>query len=141
MPFDSSQKLIAANWIIAYIATFAFSMTVFMYTAPWLGSQPIEELPTSNLDYNPPPAEIQTFWNNHGQAVYSKRGLISEEPVKFGLCVIALYLGMTTFQKVARRATVELEKCQVPWADLFLIVPALIAMFLAFRLQSYFFYY
>jgi len=140
MPFDSSQKLIAANGIIAYIATFAFSMTVFMYTAPWLDSQPIEELPTSNLDYSPPSAEIQTFWNNHGQAVYSKRGLISEEPVKFGLCVIAFFLGITTFDKVARRTTVELEKCDVTGAHLFLIVPALIAIFLAFRLQSYFFY-
>ena len=140
MPFDSSQKLIATNWIIAYIATFAFSMTVFMYTAPWLDSQPIEELPTSNLDYSPPSAEIQTFWNNHGQAVYSKRGLISEEPVKFGLCVIAFYLGMITFKKVARRATVELEKCQVPSAHVFLIVPALIAMYLAFRLPPYFYY-
>lgn len=140
MSINSRQKLIAAAWIIAYIATFAFSMTVFVYTAPWLGSQPIERLPASYLDYNPPPEEIQTFWYSQREAVFSKRGLISEEPVKFGLCVVAFFLGMTTFRMVAKRASVELEKCQVPWPDVFLIVPALIAIFLALRLARFFNY-
>ena len=124
--------------MFAYFVTFAFAMTVFMYTAPWIFSQPIEELSSSNLDYNPPPAEIQTFWNNHGEAVFSKRGLISEEPVKFGLCVITFILGMTAFQKVASRATIELEKRQVSEASLLLMIPGLIALILAFSLQSYF---
>jgi len=140
MPFYSNQQLIAASWVIAYILTFTFSMTVFMYTAPLIGSQRIEELPAKYLDSNPPPAETQTYWENHGEAVYSKRGLISEEPVKFGLCVIAFFLGMATFKKVVPRATVALEECHVPGARHFLMLPALIAMIISFSLQSHFFF-
>jgi hypothetical protein len=83
-----SRKTLVA-WV-ARIAAAIGSLVLFFVTIPWLGNNPLSELPD---EYRAQvPAWAKSFSNDHGQVVFHDHGTVADEPFQFGLRVVLLLL-------------------------------------------------
>jgi hypothetical protein len=73
----------------AYLITCVF--LVPLYWAPWLASEPIENINRHALKNVPPPKWAKSFAVNHGEATYFERGTARQEPYKFALVTALLF--------------------------------------------------
>lgn len=79
-------KIIISYSIQAVI--FIVVMYLFLVIAPWIDSEPIENLKYTELKYSRPPAGSLTYSVNHGNVIFSERDTISNDPESFMMWLI-----------------------------------------------------
>ncbi|MBT3037340.1 MAG: hypothetical protein N0E58_16760 [Candidatus Thiodiazotropha endolucinida] len=69
---------------LAFLPIFLYQ---FVHLMSWIAAEPIENIGQKKLDYDSIPEDTQSFYINHGDAIFSAHATIKEEPVLFGLWV------------------------------------------------------
>jgi len=81
--------------LIKLVVTLLFlpiALYQFTYLISWIAAEPIEEIHSSNLEYETIPEGANSFIVNHGSAIFSSHGTIGEEPLKFvGFLVVLIF--------------------------------------------------
>jgi hypothetical protein len=79
------------------VALVGCAFVVFLSLTPWLGCESLTTLPEEYRAQGSVPEWAVCYTNNRGQIAFHEHGLISREPLRFGLHVgvfIALVIGL-----------------------------------------------
>ena len=91
------------KYAVIFIFHFGILMGLFIRFIPWLtSSEPVSSTINYNLRNGIPPEWAQSFAINHGNAMYYKESIPSEEPILASIVVlsfIALFISGYFFNK------------------------------------------
>jgi hypothetical protein len=96
--FRSIKTLAGKKIVVSVIqlVLVVLSYLAFFSLTPWLGCQPIAELNSTGYFGVQPPQSTVCFTSNHGQIAFYQHGLISLEPGRFILHLIAFCFPVLT---------------------------------------------
>ena len=67
----------------------------------WIAAEPIANLETSGLEFDAVPEGSRTYIVNHGRAMFSSHGTISENPMEFLFWIFVFLLYLKVFGMVS----------------------------------------
>lgn len=76
--------------VFVQIVLAAALVVMFFIWAPWLVSQPIEQLKEVQIAHGEVPPEAKSYTVNHGKVYFRKLGTVSQQPFLFGLLTVAM---------------------------------------------------
>ena len=81
----------------------------FVHLISWIAAEPIEMIEYTDLKYDSVPKDAKTYIVNHGNAIFSTHGTISDEPFRFIfraiLFVVSSFIFVLLIRYVERKNT------------------------------------
>ena len=91
---------------LAFLPLFLYQ---FVYLISWVAAEPLDEIKYTALKYEFIPDNAQSFYVNHGHAIFNSHPTIREDPASFGLWlsifVASLFIFAVIIHYAKRRST------------------------------------